>query len=201
MRYLLALPAGILMALLLFSGVAFMVAPPSVITDSSQTAQQVNFLRAPEDTSLQHRERTLPPPPEPPVSPAAPSVSTTATINPPALSMPTIVADLTVSTQGQMGDLLSGISVADKEVMPLVRPAATYPSRALARRIEGRVTARLSITPEGTVSDVDVINSEPPGIFDREAVRALYRYRFEPKTVNGVAVAQTATQTIEFSLQ
>jgi protein TonB len=51
------------------------------------------------------------------------------------------------------------------------------------------------------VTDVDVVKAEPPGIFDREAVRAMYRYRFDPKVVNGQAVEQTAMQTVEFKLR
>jgi protein TonB len=97
--------------------------------------------------------------------------------------------------------LLDGISVADAEVAPLVRPPAVYPARAKMRNIEGTVTARLTIRPDGTVGNVEIINAEPPGVFDREAMRAMYRYRFSPKMVDGEAVSQTATQTLEFTLQ
>ena len=51
------------------------------------------------------------------------------------------------------------------------------------------------------MSDVEIIQAEPQGVFEREAMRAMYRYRFSPKMVNGEAVTQTATQTLEFSLQ
>jgi protein TonB len=82
--------------------------------------------------------------------------------------------------------------------MPLVRMPATYPAKAKMRGIEGYVTARLSIGVDGSVTQVEVVKAEPAGIFEREAIRAMYRYKFKPKVVDGVAVEQQATQTIDF---
>jgi protein TonB len=119
----------------------------------------------------------------------------------PALSLSPLSPDLSVGDLVSSSGLLDGVSVADAEVAPLVRPPAVYPARAKMRNIEGSVTARLTIRPDGTVSDVEIIQAEPEGVFEREAMRAMYRYRFSPKMVNGEAVTQTATQTLEFSLQ
>ena len=105
-----------------------------------------------------------------------------------------------MAQQSLLGDAVVGFGFGDSDVIPLVRMNAVYPQRALRQKIEGFVTARLQISPEGTVETVEIIEAEPRGVFEREAIRALYRYKFKPKMENGRPVAQTATQTIEFKL-
>jgi len=50
------------------------------------------------------------------------------------------------------------------------------------------------------VDDVEIIDAQPRGVFEREARRALFRYKFKPKMEDGKPVGQIATQTIEFNL-
>ncbi len=57
--------------------------------------------------------------------------------------------------------------------------APRYPTRALRAKIEGWVSLRLRVEADGRVDEVEVIASEPEGIFDREAVSAAKRWRFE----------------------
>ena len=45
-----------------------------------------------------------------------------------------------------------------------------------------------------------VIESKPVRIFDREAIRAILKYKFKAKIVDGVAMTQVATQQIDFKL-
>ena len=203
MRYLLLFPLGCAVALILFGLMSYMVAPPQNLSMDSAPPVQLSFLRQKQETGAERRERSLPPPPEQPVAPdSAMSASSQAQeLSPPSVSVPAFSTDLSVTSLSGSGDILAGIGMGDSEVMPLVRPAANYPARALSRKIEGYVKARLTISAEGSVTGVEVIESEPPGVFEREAIRALYRYRFEPKVENGKAVGQTATQTIEFSLK
>jgi protein TonB len=68
--------------------------------------------------------------------------------------------------------------------LPEARFSATprYPPLAMRRRIEGSVELAFTIGVDGSVSDVRVLDSEPEGIFDREAIAAMERWRFEPPT-------------------
>lgn len=201
MRLLLLPAGGALIALALFALMAAMVSSPTEQVQPQQAVAQINFLRQQDDSDLREKERSLPPPPDVPPAPPVADISAISAPDIPRLDMPQIKADFNVEAVAGTGNLLAGIGMMDTEAMPLVRPDATYPAKAYARRIEGFVKARLTINEEGTVSHVEVLESQPPGVFDREAVRALYRYRFEPKKADGVAVTQTATQTIEFSLK
>jgi protein TonB len=55
-----------------------------------------------------------------------------------------------------------------------------YPPLALRRRIEGFVELSFTVQPDGSVTDISVINSEPRTLFNREAVNAMERWRFAP---------------------
>jgi TonB family protein len=74
-----------------------------------------------------------------------------------------------------------------------------YPERALAQRISGSVTVEFLVGTKGETLDVRVVASEPAGIFDRSAVNAVKRWRYEPYTVNGVPQEVTQRAIIRFS--
>ena len=77
---------------------------------------------------------------------------------------------------------------------------AGYPQRALRQRIEGWVELTFTVTVNGDVSDIKVIDSQPRREFDREAMRALSQWKFKPRVTNGKPVAASARQRLEFKL-
>jgi protein TonB len=83
---------------------------------------------------------------------------------------------------------MAGIGASDGEMLPLVNVQPTYPARAAQRGIEGWAQVRFVVTAAGGVRDVEVVDAEPPGIFNSAAVRAAERFRFQPRVVNGEAV-------------
>jgi len=98
----------------------------------------------------------------------------------------------------------------DEEVVPLVRIAPIYPSRAArpiypsraARlNIQGWVKLEVLIDNKGSVKKAKILKSHPSGIFNRAAIKAIKRWRFRPKVVDGIAVSRTAEQQINFKLQ
>jgi len=50
------------------------------------------------------------------------------------------------------------------------------------------------------VIDATVVNAEPKRIFDREALRAIKRWKYRPKVIEGVAQLQTG-QTVQLDLK
>lgn len=58
--------------------------------------------------------------------------------------------------------------------------APRYPRAALNRRLEGEVSVGFRIGPDGRVSDVTVLRSQPADVFDRAALAAAQAWRFEP---------------------
>ncbi len=67
----------------------------------------------------------------------------------------------------------------------LVSPA--YPRRAISLGIEGYVDVRFDITEIGTTENVQVMLAVPENIFDRAAVSAVQRWRYQPRMVEGHA--------------
>lgn len=69
---------------------------------------------------------------------------------------------------------------ADIVAQPIAQPKPNYPKRALDLEKEGMVRVRLTIAPDGTVSDAIVIAAEPPGWFERAAIDAVRQWRYRP---------------------
>lgn len=76
----------------------------------------------------------------------------------------------------------------------------TYPDDALRDNIEGWVELVFTIDPEGKVADVEIVNSEPRNVFDRSAIAAMKRARYEPVLLDGQPVAQRARFKITFRM-
>jgi periplasmic protein TonB len=84
---------------------------------------------------------------------------------------------------------------SDRDVIPLVRINPDYPPRALTRGLEGWVEVQFTITVTGTIKDPTVVNAEPRDIFDDAALKAIARWRYNPKVENGVAVERVGVRT------
>ena len=83
----------------------------------------------------------------------------------------------------------SGSVIEDSgQYLPIVKVRPKYPQRALSRGIEGSVTMKFTVTESGTVEDPVVVESDPPGIFDRVATDAVLLYKYRPKVVEGEPV-------------
>jgi protein TonB len=79
-------------------------------------------------------------------------------------------------------------------------PVPVYPIAAARARQEGWVEVEFTVGVDGSVQNAHVTASEPGRIFDREAIAAVQRAKFEPRLVNGQAVAQTLRRRIQFKL-
>lgn len=77
--------------------------------------------------------------------------------------------------------------LVDGEQIPIVRVAPTYPPNAVSRGIEGYVILSFSITPSGATANPTVIEANPKGVFDRAAIRAVNKFKYKPKVVDGEA--------------
>jgi len=98
----------------------------------------------------------------------------------------------TFDTSG-MGQISVG---SDRDVIPLVRINPEYPSRARSRGIEGWVQVEFAITPAGTVADAKVVDADPKGLFERAALDAISRWKYNPKVVDGRAMERRGVQVV-----
>ena len=79
---------------------------------------------------------------------------------------------------------------SDQSEIPIVRVPPVYPQRALDRGVEGWVEVEFTVTEIGGVSDPKVLSAHPSSIFNRAALRAIERWKYEPKVVDGQPVSR-----------
>ena len=58
------------------------------------------------------------------------------------------------------------------------------------------IPVEFTITKTGKVRDAVVVESQPPGVFDQVALRAVRQWQYKPKKVNGVAVEQLKQEAL-----
>jgi len=79
--------------------------------------------------------------------------------------------------------------------------APSYPDRAREREIQGWVDIEFTVNKDGTTSAGVVKGAEPAGVFDRAALQAVERWRYEPRVVNGQVVDQRVQARLRFQLE
>jgi len=75
-----------------------------------------------------------------------------------------------------------------------------YPVNAMRANQEGWVEVTFTITPEGNVDNVKVLDAEPRHVFDRAAVEAVTRWKYQPATQDGSPIASQDKRRIVFKL-
>jgi TonB family protein len=75
-----------------------------------------------------------------------------------------------------------------------------YPEDALRRNVEGWVELSYGVTPEGKVTKVKVLDSNPGHVFEAAATRAISRVRYKPPLQGGKPIAVTTKLRIAFRM-
>ena len=113
------------------------------------------------------------------------------------INMPNIGASF-AGTGPYLGNPFTGASTGDGDLIPIVQIEPQIPREALTNCIGGVVELRFTVLEDGSVEDPSVISSNPPRMFDRSAIRAILRWKFKPRIVDGRPVKREATLPIEF---
>jgi len=109
--------------------------------------------------------------------------------------------NLDVSLPTGLGSIPDMEFSQDSEAMPMFRTQPNYPMIAQQRGLEGWVLLKYDVDTSGTLSNIAVIDSEPRKIFDKEATRALRKWKFKPAMTNGQPIASLGqTVKIEFKM-
>ncbi len=86
------------------------------------------------------------------------------------------------------------------DVIPIVRIQPQYPRQAALDGTEGYVKIEITITEDGSVEAPRVLEARPRRVFDQAARRAVLKWKFKPRVVDGKPVRRQAIQMIEFKL-
>ncbi|MFQ3208315.1 MAG: protein TonB [Glaciecola sp.] len=151
------------------------------------------------DDEIQTRVRKPPPPPPPPQEPPKVELVEPAQADPNSsgfsLSIPSV-------DTGGISNAVGGIGgMRDGDAAPIVRIPPDYPPQAARDGKEGWVRLSFTINEVGGVEDVEVLDADPKRIFDRNAKRALRKWKYRPQIVDGVAQKQFGLEVqLDFKL-
>ena len=99
------------------------------------------------------------------------------------------VLALLLSTAAFSGDKgYVGEEGTEIEVTRVSAPPPEYPRRAVRLGVEGTVRLEFDVDTDGSVLDPYVVESNPQGVFDRAAIKAVRKFLYEPPTYNGTSV-------------
>jgi protein TonB len=145
----------------------------------------IEFVRLKKDSELETKKRKMPEKKEPEEPPPPPDLSMSRS-NKPSQDMGEMAFAIDVNVD--VGGTDVAIAAADSDVVPIVRVNPQYPLRASERGIEGWVAVEFTISKLGTVKDPHVIGSHPSSIFDRAALKAIRKWKYNPKIEDGEPV-------------
>lgn len=86
------------------------------------------------------------------------------------------------------------------EKVTIVKTTPAYPIAAWLDNVEGFVTFEFTVDTKGIPEDIVVRDSEPAGVFDKAAARALNASKFKVRRSGSKAVPYNATFTYRFRL-
>lgn len=195
LRLLGGIPTAAIVTIGLFLLLATVITQQQDVQLGDDVSVEINVTRQIEDTSERRRQDMQRPVLDQPPPP------------PPTVSDP----DFRPSQNVQMGAMpdLSDVDVdigtgfnPDRDAQPLVRIPPQYPQRCMGRAnpVE-TVVLEFDVTPEGSVVNPEVIESTN-SCLNRAALRAVQRWRYNPKIVDDVAQPRFGVRTaIDFTLE
>lgn len=201
-RMLLSIPIGITITFGLFVLMAELIANNQKGPEEVEKTPRIDIVMSKPNEGVQERQRTPPPPPPPPAEPPKPQTSTPEVADPSAsgINLDIPAPDTSVGDTGLGG--LGGNLMKDGDAAPIVRIEPRYPMQAAREGKEGWVKLSFTIDELGNVIDIAVIEAQPKRIFNREAKKALAKWKYKPKIVDGKPIKQPGlTVQLDFTMQ
>lgn len=197
-RYAFSIVVGVVVTLSLLFVMQLLIATGKQALSKPRERAQLEFVRVKRNESLQTEDFTPDKPPPPPELPPETPPQEMDSVDPNAptinVAAPTVNADTNIGGPG-------GMNIAEGDYLPIVRVAPVYPARALQRGLEGYVDLVFTVTTAGTVRD-PVVEFSTSSLFDRAAIRAVLKFKYKPRVVDGQPVDVPNVKTrIRFQLE
>ena len=164
--------------------------------ESLMAVPRIDFSRLVRDSDTQEIARVKPEIKkiEPPPSPQNVSTNTKASVAAGLDQSSLAPAGVDFGGTGEGGlrqggaQSLAMASGNDRGPVPQVRIEPDYPPQAKDRGIEGWVLFQFTVTREGRVKDIVILDAQPKGIWDRNTIRAASNWRYQPALKDGKPV-------------
>lgn len=197
-RYVIAIVSGVAVTFGLLFLMQFLIETGESALTDPQKRYFLDFVRVKkqEIVNVEEPKPEKPPKPQQPPPDTPPPSQDDIDPNAPVINVrpPSSTTDVSISGPGTL-------SYTDGEYLPIVRVAPIYPSRALSRGIEGYVDLEFTVTTAGTVKD-PVVTYSTSSLFNRAAMRAVLKFKYKPRVVDGQPVEVPGVKTrIRFELE
>lgn len=192
--------ASIVITIIIFLIIQSLISRSANLDQKEKNPNLVEFIRINQDDNLQERTRQIPEKPPQPKRPPQPEIELDDKTPPPVQQFDLDLPDFNLPTDfsgaflGNINDMGRGTS----QLIPLVKIAPRCPSEAAMGGINGSVVLELLVNESGRVDTIKIKQARPSRIFNKEALKAVRRWQFKPKSVDGVAVPQLGLLTVEF---
>ncbi|MDH4049182.1 MAG: energy transducer TonB [Gammaproteobacteria bacterium] len=197
-RYVFAIIVGSIVTLTLLFVMQLLIAFGESALTTPRERHMLEFVRVKRNENVNTEDITPEKPPKPPEVPPEMPPQDMDSIDPNAPTVnvppPTVATDVNIGGPG-------GMNIAEGDYLPIVRVAPVYPARALSRGIEGYVDMSFTVTVTGSVKDPRV-DFSTSSLFDRAAERAVLKFKYKPRVVDGVPVEVPNVKTrITFKIE
>ena len=88
-----------------------------------------------------------------------------------------------------------------REAKLIRRVTPHYPLAAMRDGLVGSVDLEVTVSPRGVVKDAAVVRGTPPHVFDKSALAAVRRWRYDPRFVDGLPAEAHLAVHLDFSPQ
>lgn len=190
-RYAFSIVTGSIVTLSLLFVMHLLIEYGESAVTKERTRHNLDFVRVKRNESLNLEDFTPEKPPKPPETPpeTPPQDMDNLDPNTPTINIapPPISANTIIGGPGSM-------NIAEGDYLPIVRVAPVYPARALSRGLEGHVDLSFTVTAAGTVRDPIILFSTS-SLFERAATRAVLKFKYKPRVVDGIPVDVSGVKT------
>ena len=206
MRVLIAVSGSLIISIAMFVLMQKMTSTQSEAIKKETKPVQLTYLRDKQDMLIEKKKRIKPKEPIKKVEPKKLNIKTQLNQQ---LNKNVKVKPLDVTQNIDISSINSlsgakinvGSNLFDANMLSaLKRVNPRYPRRAKIRRQEGFVQLTFKIDSKGFVSDVQVVDSNPKGVFENESIKAIKRWRFKPSKDDVAGSFKNATITFNFKL-
>ena len=197
-RYIFSIVIGVAVTLSLLFVMQLLIVTGKAALTEPRERYLLEFVRVRRNENINTDDYTPEKPPKPPEVPPEVPPQDMDNIDPNAPSInvpaPTVAQSVDIGGPG-------GMNIAEGDYLPIVRVAPVYPARALSRGLEGYVDLEFFVTPAGTVRD-PVVTFSTSSLFERAAMRAVLKFKYKPRVVDGVPVEVPGVKTrITFKIE
>ncbi len=192
---------ALLLNVLLFGSAALLSRHKPIVQDiSDPVAVNLVSLKPPTPTPPP-KEKEIPKPKPKPVVDFTPQLLQPSLAAPGPLGVQVSLDPSLFSGDLQRGSFIFESGDLDQPPRVAFQTKPIYPYRAQQRNIEGWVKVKLLVKVDGSVANVEILESQPAGLFDSAVKKAVPQWKFQPGILAGEAVPSWVVTTVRFEFE